>query len=101
MRALKALVIVMGVLLVGGTAVLVTELISRASHRGPVGGSAGPARPFDTVLDLPAGASIREMRPVGERLVLRVGLAGGGEQILLLDIGSGARLGTIELRTAR
>jgi len=106
MRALKALVIVMTVLLVGGTAALIAGLVWRATHHAATRQAAtapppAAARPFTAALDLPAGASVREMRATGERLVLRIALADGGERLVVLDLGSGARLGTIELRAAR
>jgi hypothetical protein len=100
MRALKLLVVVMGVLLVGGTVALIVAIIDRASHR-----AAAPAptasRGFDhAVIDLPAGARVLGSGAVGDRLAVRVGLAEGGEALILIDPLSGARLGTIELRPA-
>ena len=102
MRSLKVLVVVMGVLLVGGTAALVAAIIDRASHR-----TAAPAlrpmaaRGFDrAVVDLPAGARVLGSEAADGRLVVRIGLAAGGEELLLIDPASGALLGTIELRPA-
>ncbi len=102
MRALKALVIILGILLVGGTATLIAGLVLRSSPprvARPV--AELPAPPFESAFDLPAGATIRAADVAGERLLLRIALADGGERILILDIGSGARLGTIELRAPR
>ena len=98
-RALKVLVIVLGILLVGGVVALIAMIVSR-------GGTATPPRPavpprgtaYDAVLDLPAGARIVSTQPDGARLVVVLALADGRQQILLLDLASGARLGTIELR---
>jgi hypothetical protein len=102
MRALKVLVVVMGVLLVGGTAALIAAIIHRASHPRPLpAASAGAARGFDrAVIDLPAGARVLGSEAVGERIMVRVGLAEGGEALILVDPRTGARLGTIELRRA-
>lgn len=99
MRALKLLVIVMGVLLVGGTAALIAAIIDRASHRA--GAPSSPGRGFDrAVIDLPPGARVLDSTAADGRLVVRIGLAEGGEQLVLIDPASGARLGTIELRPA-
>jgi hypothetical protein len=103
-RGLKSLVIVLGVLLVGGMVALVAAIAWRGSHPPPL--TAAPARPpaaarqpYDGVLDLPAGAEIVSLHEAGERLVLLLGLPGGRRQLVIIDMGSGARLGTIELRT--
>jgi hypothetical protein len=100
MRALKLLVIIMGVLLVGGTVALTIAIVQRVNHRRaappPVAG-----RGFDhTVIDLPAGARVLGSEAVGDRLAVRIALADGGEALILIDPRTGARLGTIELRAA-
>jgi hypothetical protein len=103
MRALKILVVVMGVLLIGGTAALVAAIIERVNHRRaePVAATAPAGRGFErVVIDLPAGAHVLGTEVAGDRIVVRVGLASGGEELMLLDPHSGARLGTIELRPA-
>jgi hypothetical protein len=101
MRALKLLVVVMGVLLVGGTAALIIAIIDRASHRAATPPAPVAGRGFDrTVIDLPAGARVLGSEAVGDRLAVRIALAEGGEALILIDPRSGARLGTIELRPA-
>jgi hypothetical protein len=101
MRALKVLVVVMGVLLVGGTALLITAVIDRANRPRPAPAVASAARGFDhSVVELPAGAHVIATEAAGERLVVRIGLAEGGEALVLIDPRSGARLGTIELKPA-
>jgi hypothetical protein len=100
MRGLKVLVVVMGALLVGGTAVLVAAIIERARHRlvepSAVHWTGGG---FDrTVIDLPAGAHVIATGSAGDRLVVRVGLADGGEALILIDPRNGERVGTVELR---
>ena len=102
MRALKLLVVIMGVLLVGGTAALIVAIIDRASHRITTPTSAVALHGFDSkVVELPPGGRVLEVEAVGERLVVRVGLAeGAGEMLLLIDPTTGARLGTVELRPA-
>ncbi|MGO8915756.1 MAG: hypothetical protein ACLQJR_07605 [Stellaceae bacterium] len=101
MRSLKLLVVVMGVLLVAGTAALIAAIIDRASHRAAAPPPRAVARGFDrAVIDLPAGARVLASEAADGRLVLRVGLAEGGEELILIDPASGALLGTIELRPA-
>jgi hypothetical protein len=103
MRGLKTLVIVLGVLLVGGMVTLVGAIIWRGSHRGAAGESASPApgtagKPFASTLDLPAGATVASVDVAGELLVLKIALPDGRQQIVVVDIRNGARLGTIELQ---
>ncbi len=102
MRGLKILVIVMGVMLVGGTAALVAAVIARVHHSGaqatpPVAAGRGFGR---AVIDLPEGAHVLASEIAGERILLRVGLAEGAEELIVLDLRNGERLGTIELRPA-
>jgi hypothetical protein len=99
MRALKVLVVIMGVLLVGGTAALVVAVIERARQHLAQPAAAPPGRGFGrAIVDLPAGARVIAVEPAGERLVVRIGLAEGGEALILIDARTGAKLGTIELR---
>jgi hypothetical protein len=109
-RGLKSLVIMLGVLLVGGMVALVAAIVWRGSHPPPPAGPLAAARqphaqqpndqqPYNGVLDLPAGAEIVSLSGAGERLILLLGLPGGQRQLMIIDMGSGARLGTIELRT--
>jgi hypothetical protein len=101
LRVLKVLVVVMGVMLVVGFAALVAVLAGRLSRGGPaISGS----RPIAAApLDLPAGARI-ETIGVGvgaERLVLAVVLPDGARELVIVDIASGRRLGSIPLRTGQ
>jgi hypothetical protein len=103
MRALKALVIVLGILLVGGTVALVATIISRAG-RSPAGApvvTATARAPYETALGLPAGSQILAVEPAGERVLIRAVPPDGRELLFILDLASGARLGTVELRPAR
>jgi hypothetical protein len=112
MRALKALVIVMGVLLVGGTVLLVGVILSRlggktASVPAPAASSPAPAKASPPVsfgaatLTIPAGATVAETVAAGDRVVLRLILADGAQRLLVVDPASGALLGTIDLRPGR
>jgi len=96
MRALKLLVIVMGVLIVVGVVALVGVMASRFAGRGGAGASAagfGRGR-----IELPAGARVGAMQAAGDRLVLRLDLPGGAQQLLVVDPASGKALGTIDLQ---
>lgn len=111
MQALKALVIVLGVMIVAGIAVIGVTIYHRATNlvNSPVPGSTEPAvrtgfgpgfgPGFGRVaLDLPPGSRVVEMTAEGDRLILRLRLADGGRRILILDMATGKRLGTFELR---
>ena len=93
MRALKILVVVMGVLLVLGTAALVVAVTNRINHP-----PAPPKPTAPTELDLPAGARIVATEMSADRLLVRVALAEGGEELLVFSLANGARLATITLR---
>lgn len=93
MRSLKILVVVMGVMLVGGFALLVAIVVGRLSHGG------SPPRSFAaTTIDIPRDARIGAMAAGADRLVLELVLPEGGHQLVVIDMATGARLGTIELR---
>ncbi|HUK11077.1 MAG TPA: hypothetical protein VLX09_24640 [Stellaceae bacterium] len=101
MRALKILVVVMGVALVAGLAVIIGTIAYRASHMGTAAALATPGRPHafgNATVRLPPDASIVEMQGVGSRLVLRLKRSDGSQALLVLDSDSGNVLGTIELR---
>ena len=94
MGALKVLVVLMGITLVGGFAVLIALIGGRlSSHSG------GP-RSFAAAIEIPRGARIEAMTAGADRLVLDMITPEGGRQLLIIDLTTGARLGTIELRTA-
>ena len=98
MRTLKILVVVMGVLLVGGVAALIAVVANRLGHRQPV---PVPAQPLEAPpLDLPAGARIESIGVGNDRLVIAVVLADGSRQLMILDLATGRRVGSIPLRMA-
>lgn len=98
LRALKILVIVMGIMLVVGFAALIAAIAGRVSRGGP----AIPASPplATAPLDLPAGIRIEAIGVGAERLALAVVLSDGTRELIIVDIASGRRLGSIPLRTA-
>lgn len=97
-KAIKALVAFMGVLLVAGLAVLGWGLSNTAGKAGkprPVAVVASGAD-FGTINVLvPAGSRIEQTQVVGDRLVLR--LSGGAERLLVLDPLNGSVAGSFVL----
>lgn len=90
MKALKALVIGMGILILLGTAVVIATVVSRVSSPDGAG--------FGTLhLDLPASCRIAEATAAQERLVLRLeGPAKDGcGRLVVVDPGAGVVLGRI------
>lgn len=87
MRALKAAVIIMGVMIVAGTILLGIVLANRLSTRS------GPA--VEATLGQPAGTRIVSIAGAGERLAVHV--AGGGlpDRVLLVDPARGRVVGTL------
>lgn len=100
MRGLKILVIVMGVMLVGGFAALVAIVAGRVSRGGAPAPAAARAL-AGSAIEIPPGAHIEAMTAGPDRLVVGLALPQGGRQLLIIDLASGARIGTIELRPAR
>lgn len=88
MRALKFLVVAMGVLIVAGTVTLVVLLVQRSG--GGRGGNALPAMS----LDLPAGSRILSIAGAGDHFAVHVQRP-DGERILLLDSRTGRIMGEV------
>lgn len=121
MRSLKALVVVMGILIVAVSGLLVYGLVQRSSDPGfsffgtakaPAAPAAQPTpvqptapavlAPFgDITVRLPAGCQVEDMKPDGGRLFLRVGPAGGAcAQVIAVDLASGRVLGNVKFWNA-
>lgn len=99
MRALKILVVVMGVMLVGGFAALIVVIAGRVAQRQS---AARPevtsAAPFSAApVDLPPGARIETIGVGSDRIVLNVVLPDQSRQLLIIDLATGRRLGMIPL----
>jgi hypothetical protein len=92
MQALKALVVVMGILLVVGLILIAFGFVSQLSERPVVSDGFG-----EKALTLPAGCVIAAAEAAGERLVVRVdGPAERGcQQVVVLDLASGEILGRL------
>lgn len=79
MRALKILVVVMGVLIVAGTVTLVAVVVQRA------GGLAGGGARQAVALDQPAGTRIAGIAGLDQVLAVWVQRPDGSEAVLLVD----------------
>jgi hypothetical protein len=100
MKALKTLVIAMGVLVLAGVAVIGVTLYNRANRPGGLMGeppaAVAPARQITAgSLGLPAGSRIRGIAGAGSRVVVHVELPSGTEQLVILDPASGAVVGRL------
>ena len=95
MQALKIAVIVMGVLIVLGTAALIVTLVQRFG--GPSTPSRGGLLPItEAVLQEPPGTRIAGIATMPDRLAVQ--LQGGGvDRVVLIDPRSGAVVGRISL----
>lgn len=107
MKALKALVAFMGVLLIAGLALLGYGLYDRAGKigKGTVSASAPISVPLlsstgdqfgQMAVSIPAGAHIEQSWVVGPRLVLRL-TGAGPDRLLVLDPANGQVAGTMIL----
>lgn len=112
MKALKSLVIGMGILIVAVLGIIAVTLYNRAAETkgGPGDGATnmsgaaiknieGTALPaFGTArLGLPAGSAVLGMNAAEGRLLLRARHASGAEWIYIIDLATGATLGKIEV----
>lgn len=100
-KAIKALVAFMGVLLIAGLAVLGWGLSNTSKSVGKakpaVLGVATAGEAFGTLaVPVPAGARVEQTLVVGERLVVRLSGA-GGERLLVLDPAEGKVAGSFVL----
>ncbi|MDA1131626.1 MAG: hypothetical protein O2905_00170 [Proteobacteria bacterium] len=98
-RLLKAVVIVLGLGIVVGLGGLLVALGQRANDRAsaatndvPFTAAAGLER-----IRIPDGARVLEADLDGGRLLLRLRLANGAEEIAIHDLATGARLGAVAI----
>ncbi len=106
MQILKAVVIVMGVLIVAGFTVIATTIYKRAGQRaetsaGAEGKPAGRAAPLPFTarqLVIPPGSAVRHVTAADERLIVWLSDSGGTQRIMVLDLGTGEELGTFEIK---
>ena len=82
MRALKAAVIVMGVLIVAGVATIVVTIVQRMA------GPSVPATALQAAVSEPAGSHIAGASLSGERLAVQL-QGGGPDRVVVLDTRNG------------
>jgi len=99
MRALKLLVIILGVLLLLGIGALAAAVVWRIDHGRPA--SSRPTSPAVAAqrIVLPAGAKVVATDVEAGRLVARVELPGGGVRVLVFDLATGGEVATVDLVT--
>ena len=93
MRALKAMVIGMGVLIIVGVIVLIFAIVQKSGT-----GFGGKQTPVVSRVALPAGSEIVETRVGDKRIVLRLRLANGAGRLIILDSATGRLIGETALR---
>ena len=96
MQALKVLVVIMGLMILAGLTLLGAIIASRMAHR-PAPVAASTAAFSAAPIDLPAGARVAAMQLGADRLVLDIVLPDGNHQLLVIDLSTGRRLGSIPL----
>lgn len=88
MRALKFLVVAMGVLIVAGTVTLVVLLVQRVGGR--------PTAPMPALsLELPGEGRILSVAGAGDRFAVLVEEPGGGTRLVFLDARTGRVVGEV------
>jgi Family of unknown function (DUF6476) len=95
MRALTVLVIVIGIVIVIGFGVVAAVIAGRMAERERAAAVHGFA---SSTIDIPRGTRIEAMTTASDRLIVDLALPDGGRRLIILDLATGARLGTIELR---
>jgi len=101
-RVLKIAVIVMGILLVGGFAVVVAGVVYQASQLGDKKAETpAPAHAVlpgvQTELAVPSGATVTAMALDGNRLALHL-KSSAGPEVLVIDVPTGKVISRIRLK---
>ena len=102
LRALKILVVAMGVAIVAGVAVVVVTVYNRAVEKARAA-EAAAAAPGEVSVPIPAGHRAVSVSADGGRLYVHLEpeAAGAPASILVLDAASGAEIGRFLLPNAR
>lgn len=97
MKAIKALVAFMGVLLIAGLGLMGYGFYAKTGSKPRAAATSAPADGFGAVaVPLPAGARVEEALAAGERVVLRI-VGAGAERYIVLDPESGRVAGSFIL----
>ena len=94
-RAIKAAVYIMGVLIVIAAVALVAAIVMKAER----GGKMAAAGFGDLEVAVPAGATVTGSRLDGDRLVIDMSSPRGGE-VVIVDVKKGRVLGRVKLTPA-
>ncbi|MEG9862160.1 MAG: hypothetical protein V6Z81_06625 [Parvularculales bacterium] len=97
-RVLKAVVIVLGLLLIAGFGLVATTIIYRLTVE-PESATSVPPKGLWGVesIPLPPGGKVEDMILEGDRLVVRVATRGGGAEIIIMDIRRGHEIGRFSM----
>ena len=95
LRALKVLVVVMGVLIVAGTATVVIVIYNRIADRAA---DPGPAAFGTLTARIPAGHEVRSVATGDGTLLVHLQAGDGTASILVLDLETGAERGRVILK---
>lgn len=94
LRALLAIVIFMGILIIAGLVVVGVTIANRLSNMGEEERrAAGGFQPAD--IPIPAGCEIVETQTEEDRLIVRLGVGGRCNQVLVIDVRSGTVAGRL------
>jgi hypothetical protein len=96
MPGLKALVIIMGIMILAGFTLVVATIAHRLKH-GETDAGVEAAVVGHASLVLPAGAHVEDMAATGTRLTLRVAAPGGKETLYVIEPSTGRLVETIAL----
>lgn len=110
MQLLKAVVIILGMLIVAGVAVIATTIYMRsqqlsAARDGAPRTQAPPRQPHQDAfgarrIAVPDGTIVQQVTAAGERLIVWLGGEPGQARLVVLDLATGAELGTFVFEPA-
>jgi len=100
MQALRAVVIIMGVMIIAGMGLLVYGMMTQISWGDETEQSAVAEAFGNVASSLPTGAVVAGVSVDDGRAVVHVRLAGGGAEVRIFDLDTGAATGTIQLKAA-
>jgi len=103
MQLLKAVVIILGMLIVAGVAVIATTIYMRSqdlsARRDGAPSTQAPPRPLlegafgARRVAVPDGSIVQQVTAAGERLIVWLGGEAGQARIVVLDLATGVELG--------
>lgn len=96
MRALKLLVIVLGLLLLTGMGALTVAVVWRFNHVGPTSTAKSTSSTVQRIV-VPPGAKVVGTEVNAGRLVVRIDMSSGAVRLLVFDLATGEKITTIEL----